>query len=175
MASQGTAAADGSMPSVEGRELEALIGAACGVLDIGEGAASSDRQVDVNHKQLSEFVACGTDGFELPTPAHFSHTDGAWLAEAPAAQSSASAASKASTSDTVDFPDAALRAAVAAGLGKESDDAITMAEMERLTTLSAANRGIADLTGLRHAANLQRLYLDSNEIADVWELAGLSR
>ena len=78
------------------------------------------------------------------------------------------------SSDAVDIPDSGLRAAIASRLGKSRDDPITGEDMATLITLSAGNRRIADLTGLRHATNLRQLYLDRNEILDVSELAGLS-
>ena len=81
--------------------------------------------------------------------------------------------SVAALSDAVDIPDSGLRAAIASRLGKSRDDPITGEDMASLITLSAANRRIADLTGLRHATNLRQLYLDRNEILDVSELASL--
>lgn len=74
----------------------------------------------------------------------------------------------------VDIPDAGLRDALAEQLGKNPDEAITADEMATLTTFSATDRGITDLTGLRHATGLRELHLDRNAIVDVAELGELS-
>ena len=74
----------------------------------------------------------------------------------------------------VDIPDPGLRAALEAELGKGPGEAITVAEMETLTSLSARHRGIRDLTGLEFATGAHRLDLDGNEIADLSPLAGLA-
>ena len=52
---------------------------------------------------------------------------------------------------------------------------ITRAQMERLTTFSASNKGITDVTGLEHATNLDTLNLGSNSIVNVAPLAGLDK
>ena len=75
---------------------------------------------------------------------------------------------------TVSMPDANLRAAVAAELGKASGEPITQADMATLTSLTAVAAGIDDLTGLESAVNLTKLYLNSNAIADLNPLAGLT-
>ena len=75
---------------------------------------------------------------------------------------------------TVSMPDANLRAAVAAELGKASGEPITEADMATLTSLRAVAAGIDDLTGLESAVNLTKLYLNSNAIADLNPLAGLT-
>ena len=75
---------------------------------------------------------------------------------------------------TVSMPDANLRAAVAAELGKASGEPITEADMATLTSLRAVATGIDDLTGLESAVNLTKLYLNSNAIADLNPLAGLT-
>ena len=75
---------------------------------------------------------------------------------------------------TVSIPDANLRAAVAAELGKASGEPITQADMATLTSLRSVATGIDDLTGLESAVNLTKLYLNSNAIADLNPLAGLT-
>ena len=79
-----------------------------------------------------------------------------------------------SGSTAVTIPDANLRAAVEAALGKASGAPITAADMETLTNLSAREAGISDLTGLESAANLTELYLGWNNISDPSPLADLT-
>ena len=179
IASQSAAGADRS-PDKDGLSLVGVDAEArCRVASSGEYRVSN-RQDNVEHVERMELpglAACATDRFDLPVPDAFAVPVPAVRAEATAMPFSAdpvSAGWVAAQAETVDIPDPGLRAAVAARLGKQSGEAITAADMDTLTTLSAVNRGITDLTGLRHAAKLQRLYLDSNEILDVWELAGLS-
>ena len=74
----------------------------------------------------------------------------------------------------VTIPDANLRAAITAALGKASGAPITKAEMARLTELSEWNAGISDLTGLESATNLWSLDLSGNSITDVSSLSGLT-
>ena len=73
------------------------------------------------------------------------------------------------------IPDAKLRAAIAAALGKASDETIAKGEMEALTTLEAEDVGISDLTGLEFATNLTWLSLADNQIADLSALKGLTK
>ena len=73
------------------------------------------------------------------------------------------------------IPDANLRAAVEAALGKAGGATITAAEMETLTHLTARDAGVSDLTGLELATNLTELELDYNRrISDLSSLAGLT-
>ncbi|MCY3818444.1 MAG: leucine-rich repeat domain-containing protein [Gammaproteobacteria bacterium] len=80
----------------------------------------------------------------------------------------------ASSDDEVWIPDAGLRAAITARLGKARDAPVTAADMAGLTALNAVGRGIVDLSGLRSATALQRLNLDRNDIPDLSELATLT-
>lgn len=57
--------------------------------------------------------------------------------------------------EPVNIPDALLRQAIAEGLGKDAGETITTTEMETLTGLRASYLGIADLTGLSSAVNLE--------------------
>ena len=75
----------------------------------------------------------------------------------------------------VTIPDAKLRAAIAAALGKARGATITVAEMKTLTTLEAEDAGIRDLTGLEFATNLTWLSLSDNQITDLSALAGLTK
>ena len=75
----------------------------------------------------------------------------------------------------VNIPDANLRAAIAAELGKTPNAPITPDEMATLTVLQASEQGIRDLTGLEFATNLEELWLIDNNISDLAPLAGLTR
>ena len=80
-----------------------------------------------------------------------------------------------SVSTAAMIPDAALRAAVEAALGKASGAPITSAEMAALARLDAQNSDIRDLTGLELATNLTDLMLSNSSITDLSPLAGLTR
>ena len=71
------------------------------------------------------------------------------------------------TAQVVDIPDPRLRAKIEAVLGKASGATITPAEMATLTKLDVRARRISNLTGLEHATNLTKLYLDGNSISDL--------
>ena len=75
---------------------------------------------------------------------------------------------------TVNIPDANLRAAIEAELGKASGVTITTSDMASLTLLNAIDSNISDLTGLEHAINLTSLYLQNNSISDITSLSGLT-
>ena len=79
-------------------------------------------------------------------------------------------------SDTpVTIPDANLRAAIEAALGKARGATITKAEMETLTELPVPGADISDLTGLEFAVNLTYLNTQYNfDITDLSPLAGLT-
>ena len=74
----------------------------------------------------------------------------------------------------VNIPDANLRAAIAAELGKAPNAPITPDEMATLIFLEAPDQGIRDLTGLDFATNLIALMLWNNNISDVSPLSGLT-
>ena len=82
----------------------------------------------------------------------------------------------------VNIPDANLRAAIAAELGKAPNAPITPDEMATLTVLEARDQGIRDLTGLEFATNLELLDLgenhetriNSNDISNLSPLSGLT-
>ena len=87
--------------------------------------------------------------------------------------SSAKAVTVQSRSRALTIPDANLRAAIEAALGKSSGATIAVAEMEGLTGLWAEGADISDLTGLEFATNLRYLYLTDNNIEDISALSGL--
>ena len=74
---------------------------------------------------------------------------------------------------SVHIPDANLRAAIAEALGKAPGAAITVAEMATLTSFTANDRDIRNLTGLEFAKNLEVLELNNNLIADLSPLTEL--
>ena len=74
----------------------------------------------------------------------------------------------------VAIPDANLRSAIEAALGKARGAPITKAEMATLRELQAKRAGISDLTGLEFATNLTELDLWANNISDVSALSGLT-
>ena len=76
---------------------------------------------------------------------------------------------------TFPVPDVNLRVAIAEALGKATGTTLTEADMQRLTTLRADDKGIRDLTGLEHATQLQRIELRRNQISDLTPIAGLTR
>ena len=74
----------------------------------------------------------------------------------------------------VTIPDAKLRAAIEATLGKARGAAITKGEMTTLLTLDASAAGIRSLTGLEFATSLTTLILYDNTISDISPLSGLT-
>ena len=78
-------------------------------------------------------------------------------------------------SSPVMIPDANLRMKIMETLRKPLDEAPTASDMLTLTTLTANDANIYDLTGLQHAANLIVLSLNSNYITAVAPLAALTQ
>ena len=74
----------------------------------------------------------------------------------------------------VAIPDANLRAAIAAELGKARGAPITRDEMATLTRLRVSNANIRNLTGLEFATSMRELNLHSNSISDVSALSALT-
>ncbi len=77
------------------------------------------------------------------------------------------------TAQVVNIPDANLRAALAARLGKAEGAQITREEMATLHRFHADGRKIRNLTGLEFAVNLEQLELRRNAISNLAPLAGL--
>ena len=78
-------------------------------------------------------------------------------------------------SSSVMIPDANLRMKIMETLGRPLDETPTASDMLKLTTLTANNANILDLTGLQHAANLTKLSLSNNRISNVSALIGLTQ
>ena len=74
----------------------------------------------------------------------------------------------------VAIPDANLAAAVRSQLGLADDASITSQVILSLTTLSATNSGISNLSGLEYATSLTRLNLVGNSISDLSPLEELT-
>ena len=71
--------------------------------------------------------------------------------------------------------DVALHTAIASVLNKSSSSNLTVSDMLKLTTLTANNADIRELTGLEHASNLTTLSLNGNNLSNIAPLAGLSK
>ena len=81
-----------------------------------------------------------------------------------------------SVSETHWMPDPVLRQAVREKLDIPSDVPLTQAYLQqRLTSLDVRGKGIADLTGVEHATDLQALVLIENKIHDISPLSGLTK
>ena len=77
------------------------------------------------------------------------------------------------TAQTVNIPDANLRAAITAALGKTPGATITAEEMATLTRFEAHDANIRDLTGLAYATNLEEIRCNNNLISDLLPLTDL--
>ena len=75
----------------------------------------------------------------------------------------------------VRLPDTNLTAKIAETLGKPTDASMTAADMLTLTSLTANNTNINDLTGLQHASNLTTLTLDGNNLSTIDSLTRLTQ
>ena len=75
----------------------------------------------------------------------------------------------------IQLPDTNLTAKIAETLGKPTDAPITMGDMLTLTSLTANNAGISDLTGLQHASNLITLMLDGNNLSNIDTITRLTQ
>ncbi len=74
----------------------------------------------------------------------------------------------------VSIPDATLRAAIRAELGKPAGP-ITCADMEQVTSIDSQRSEISDLTGLQFAINLENLNLTGNRVTDLGPLTNLTK
>ena len=107
-------------------------------------------------------------------------TDGSWgedpYATALALRAAAAAAGKdlAAQKQPIAVPDNALRSAINAALGHGALDALTLGEMQQLTSLNASGLGISNLAGLQYATNLGSLDVSNNKIATFTPIAALN-
>lgn len=108
-------------------------------------------------------------------------SDGSWsqdvYATALAARALAAAAGSdlASLATLVNIPDPNLRAAINKALGKNSMDTLTRGDMANLTSITAENMGITDLTGMEWAINLTFADFRNNNIPSIAPLSGLTK
>lgn len=72
------------------------------------------------------------------------------------------------------MPDTALATAIAASAGKQSDDIITDADIAAITSVSARDAGIADLTGIDTFVALETVELYNNKIVDITPIGKLT-
>ena len=78
-------------------------------------------------------------------------------------------------SSSATIVDANLHAEIAEELDKPRGGTLTVADMLTLTTLTANDANIYDLTGLQYAVNLKILSLDNNNLSDAAPLAALTQ
>ena len=76
--------------------------------------------------------------------------------------------------NAVNIPDPNLRNVIEQVLGKARGATITVADMQTLDALYAANENIRNLTGLETATNLRELGLEANFISDLSPISGLT-
>ena len=72
------------------------------------------------------------------------------------------------------MPDGNLIAAVRAALGLQVGEELTQEALKGLTTLSANNSAISDISGLEYATQLTTLDLHGNSISDISAVSGLT-
>ena len=72
------------------------------------------------------------------------------------------------------MPDANLRSAVRSALGLADGATFTQADMEDLTSFTAKEAQISNITGIEHATSLTRLDLRDNSIVTITALSGLT-
>ena len=75
----------------------------------------------------------------------------------------------------VDIPDPNLRQAIRETLQLPAGQPITQQQMLQITVLTAVDKDISDLTGLKYATNLHRLKAWRNRISDISPLKNLAR
>ncbi len=139
-------------------------------LDLDTGAAGNGDPRGLWSDGETLWVADGADG-----KAYAYAVPGLRAASATDVESRAAGVPSAAPGRAVAMPDPALRAAVAAALGKPPHSPVGANELAALESLEARAAGIADLSGLEHAARLQALDLGGNPLADVRALASLPR
>ena len=75
----------------------------------------------------------------------------------------------------VDIPDPNLKQAIRETLQLPAGQPITQQQMLQITVLTAVDKDISDLTGLKYATNLHRLKAWRNRISDISPLKSLAR
>ncbi len=77
--------------------------------------------------------------------------------------------------ELVDIPDSALRAAIAAAVGKAPSETLKVSDLKLLGRLEAEGAGIASLVGLEFATSLSVVRLAGNSIGDLGPLGELGQ
>ncbi len=139
-------------------------------LDLDTGAAGNGDPRGLWSDGETLWVADGADG-----KAYAYAVPGLRAASATDVESRAAGVPSAAPGRAVAMPDPALRAAVAAALGKPPHSPVGANELAALESLEARAAGIADLSGLEHAVRLTALDLSGNPLADLRALASLPR
>ncbi|WP_018079025.1 leucine-rich repeat domain-containing protein [Thiobacillus denitrificans] len=83
-------------------------------------------------------------------------------------------ADAATSRERVNVPDAALRDAINAALGRGAMDQLNRGELSQLTTLDISNSDVSSLEGLQYATSLTTLNASNNNISDTSPIAGLT-
>ena len=76
--------------------------------------------------------------------------------------------------EPVNIPDAQLRLLIEGMLGKMPGETISRAEMQLIPDIQGSALGIASLTGLEYATNMQQAFFQNNRISDISPLQELS-
>ena len=84
-------------------------------------------------------------------------------------------ADAATSRERVNVPDAALRDAINAALGRGAMDQLNRGEIGQLTTLDISSSDVASLEGLQYAVNLTTLNASNNNITDTSPIANLPK
>lgn len=82
---------------------------------------------------------------------------------------------KVSEDAKIDFPDPELKWVISKKVGKRSSETIYRSDVLDITTLSAENYGITDLTGLEYLTNLKTLDLENNSLTKATSLSKLTQ
>jgi Leucine-rich repeat (LRR) protein len=73
----------------------------------------------------------------------------------------------------VDFPDANIRATIGQAINKPTGD-IYQSDLADVSSLTAENKDVSDLSGLKYCTSLTSLDLSGNQIGNISSLSGLS-
>ena len=73
------------------------------------------------------------------------------------------------------FPDKNLQSAIMEALSKAPGEEIFVSDLNKLTTFTAFNCSIIDISGLEYCINMSKLDLNSNQISDISALSSLAK
>ena len=134
--------------------------------------------VTIGNGQLSATAITTDANGRAQTRLTFGRTTGVTTVRATAAEVSQSVQFTATAvllSSSATIVDANLHAEIAEALDKPRGGTLTVADMLTLTTLTANDANIHDLTGLQYAPNLKTLSLDNNNLSEAAPLAALTQ